>query len=474
MLQRNALSKILVVLFRVPTLHSLWVIAGPAIVLLGLSQGSGELWLLPKLHAKFGTQYSWIIFYGSLLQIPILFEAMRTVILTGENPLALLARISRPWAFFFLTIAIVTLGGAGGFILTVGDSLWRLFGWPNNQMLDPMMSKKLWSLACACAFALPIWLKLKHIERYLEIVVGTCAALSILLFLTVICVRLEFLIALPKFMLSSLVPHGLSQLSDLSKGDLTTIVVGFTLMGLGGWYCLFFPVWGKNRGVGMSGVSKEPPFEGLALAEDSQENESRLKAWIKSSWLGSMAGLAGNAFTVMLTSFLAYKILFSSGREIGSEWDLVTQQASFFEPVLGTFAPIAFMLAVGAFFADTWLAVYASLSQLISETLRVSFRGLRNISEMRLFHRVFMVVSVASLFPMITPISPGSLLLKWVGLSMFLSMPVLCGLLYYLNYCIIPTIGPSFYRPTRFQKSVFLLSWIVYLLMSAGYIWLVI
>ena len=456
----------------VPRRTSPWVLLGPGIVLLGMSQGSGEIWLLPKLHAEHGLAFTWVILYGSLLQVPILVEAMRTTALTGESPLSVLARVSKPAATVCLLLTAFAMIGAAGFILTVGESLWRLAGWPNYTG-GPAAPKKLWAIIVALAFGIPVLLKRTNVQRYMEYVVGACSVASLGIFLAVLFLRGDVLDRVPVFVAALILPQGLLDIPSLSVQERTTVAVGFTYMGLGGWYCLFYPLWGRHRGVGIAGA---PAVEGngtappMAVAGNDAEDAKRIHDWIRSIWFGTTGAIAANGLTVCLTSLLAFGLLHQRGATIGSNWDIVTQQAAFFEPVFGTLAPTLFMVAVTAFFLDTWLATYGSLAQLLSETLPHLSQRLAQIGEGRLFRPVFVLLVGLSLSPLLGSLSPGALLLRWMGVVMFCSMPIIGAMLYYVNYRLLPRIGPEYYMPSRGAKGVLVATTIIYLVATVVYI----
>jgi hypothetical protein len=391
----------------VPTLTSVGALVGPAVVLLGMSQGSGELGLLPKLHAEHGLSYTWVIFYGSLFQLPILAEAMKTTVLTGENPPVLLARLNRGAAFACLLLALFAMIGATGFILTVGETVWRLLHWPgvNDQAIT---AKKIWAFVIALLFASPILFGRMQLQRYMEYVVGTCSAVSLLLFAGAFAVRPDLLSHVPGFLASLLVSSNLMQNFHLPPADLSVVAVGFTYMGLGGWYCLFYPLWGKNRGVGMAAASSRPDNSGnIFIAEEGAENQERLRRWTKAVWFSTAAALVVNAATVVLTSLLAYGLLYGANVHIGSNWDIVTEQARFFEPTIGALAPTVFMIAVSAFFIDAWIGTYGSLAQLATEVIRQVFQAVHLMSEKRTFRVAFASVLLVSLSPLVAALPPA-------------------------------------------------------------------
>lgn len=447
-----------------PAPPSPWVFIGPAILLLGMSQGSGELWLLPKLHAEHGLDFTWVILYGTLFQIPLLVEAMRVTALTGEGPLSILARYSKSAAVICLALTVLAMIGAAGFILTVGESIWRLVGWPNGAGDSP---KRLWAVLLALLFAIPVLRRRANLQRYMEVVVGACSLIAITLFIGALALRPAVLGQIPAFLSALLIPRNLG--TDLAGADRTTLAVGFTYMGLGGWYCLFYPLWGRNRRVGVA-AARSDEERGLHVAGSTATDAHNTRRWVRNIWLATVAALGANAVTVMLTSLLAFGLLHGRGITIGSNWDLLLRQSAFFEPVLGGAAAIVFLIAVIAFFSDTWLGTYVSLAQLLTDTTRSLGPRVHAVNRTRLFYIIFGFVFLLSLVPIIGPLSPGALLLKWMGVMMFCSMPIICIMLLVINYRILPRIGPSFYRPSPLAMGALLISTLVYSVATVLYL----
>ena len=81
-----------------------WKLAGPGAIMIGLAIGSGEMVLWPWITAKFGTQMMWAAALGVFLQLFINIEVGRWAVATGESAFTGLARISKFWVYFFVTL----------------------------------------------------------------------------------------------------------------------------------------------------------------------------------------------------------------------------------------------------------------------------------------------------------------------------------------------------------------------------------
>ena len=80
---------------------------GPGIVLVGLSIGSGEFVLWPKLTAEWGFALFWACWLGATMQFFINMEIERYTLATGESAVTGFVRLSRIWGPVFLLCGTV-------------------------------------------------------------------------------------------------------------------------------------------------------------------------------------------------------------------------------------------------------------------------------------------------------------------------------------------------------------------------------
>ncbi len=83
-----------------------WQLVGPGAVLVGLSVGAGELIIWPRMTAKFGAGMTWAALLGIFLQVWINIEIGRYTLATGESVYTGYARLSRGFAWVFLTLTV--------------------------------------------------------------------------------------------------------------------------------------------------------------------------------------------------------------------------------------------------------------------------------------------------------------------------------------------------------------------------------
>jgi len=75
---------------------------GPSVILVGLSIGSGEFVLWPRLTAEYGFVLFWACWVGVTLQFFLNMEIERWTLATGESAVVGFLRLSRWWGPIFL------------------------------------------------------------------------------------------------------------------------------------------------------------------------------------------------------------------------------------------------------------------------------------------------------------------------------------------------------------------------------------
>ena len=80
---------------------------GPSVILVGLSIGSGEFVLWPRLTVEWGFALFWACWTGVTLQFFLNMEIERWTLATGESAVIGFVRLSRFWAPAFLLCSTV-------------------------------------------------------------------------------------------------------------------------------------------------------------------------------------------------------------------------------------------------------------------------------------------------------------------------------------------------------------------------------
>lgn len=80
---------------------------GPSIILAGLALGSGEFILWPLITLKSGFVFFWACILAVVMQYFLNMEIMRWTLATGESAVAGFVRLSRSWAWIFLTLNVL-------------------------------------------------------------------------------------------------------------------------------------------------------------------------------------------------------------------------------------------------------------------------------------------------------------------------------------------------------------------------------
>jgi hypothetical protein len=103
-------------------------LVGPSIILAGLALGSGEFIFWPYITYKSGFIFFWACMLGVITQFFINLEIERWTLATGESAVTGFCRLSRHWAWVFLTMNVVPWiwpGWATGASMLLS---WTMFG----------------------------------------------------------------------------------------------------------------------------------------------------------------------------------------------------------------------------------------------------------------------------------------------------------------------------------------------------------
>ena len=85
-----------------------WKIAGPGAILVGLSIGTGEIVIWPRIAAEYGGSMVWAAMVGIFIQLRVNFEVARWTIATGETVYTGYSRVWRGFAPLFILLTLVS------------------------------------------------------------------------------------------------------------------------------------------------------------------------------------------------------------------------------------------------------------------------------------------------------------------------------------------------------------------------------
>lgn len=351
---------------------------GPSVILAGLSIGSGELVLWPRLTAEFGFQVFWAAWIGVTLQFFLNLEITRWSLATGESAVTGFVRLSRvfgPTFFLCGTIPWIWPGWATGAATFVA--------WQTALPVTPLAVGGL----VLCGLVLSVG----------PVVYRTLELLQLVLVSTIFV----FLGALAWLVVGaddvSALAQGALQVGSVPDGiDLPLFLGALAFAGAGGTVNLAQSNYVKDKGYGMGRFAGRitSPFTGReeAVSEigtvfpGSEEDLARWRVWWRranaehflSFWVLCVGSLA-------LLCLLAHALL-PPGAPVSRDLGFIADQAAALEARLGGWARTVFLAAGVAVMLSTELALLDAVSRVAADLLRAGpLRGSARWSASRLY-----------------------------------------------------------------------------------------
>jgi hypothetical protein len=217
------------------------------------------------------------------------------------------------------------------------------------------------------------------------------------------------------------------------------------------------PLTGKKELVGLKGFR----------FEDTPENASRYRRWMRTLFIDNSIGVAGNLLTTVLLALLAFAILHPAGK-VPVGWRVAAEQGEFFGALWGPAARIVFLVIAGCFLADSWLAGVDAVSRVHGEMLwthstRARGKGLRYWYYFFLAAMVVVTWTMLFLFP-----KEPDQVLAFTGVLSLFAVAIYSVALWLLNTVHLPKHFPPWTRPGPLQRAL-LGAVIVFYLAAAVY-----
>jgi hypothetical protein len=145
----------------------------------------------------------------------------------------------------------------------------------------------------------------------------------------------------------------------------------------------------------------------------------------------------------------------------------LSEQARFFEPLLGGLAVPVFILVGLAFLLDTWVGFVPLMAKGMQEGLQASVPSTRQYGEERLYQAFVLLLAIQTVLTALFT-APGNLI-RLAAITLNLTHPVVIALLLYTNYYYLPKrYGLAEIRPKRGAQ---VLLWIALVAYSALALW---
>jgi Mn2+/Fe2+ NRAMP family transporter len=458
---------------RLPKVGSLWLLLGPAFVWAATAQGSGELIWWPYLVARYGGAFLSLLLPAAMIQFFVNKEISRYTALTGQGIWKGFVGLSKWYAWPLFLLCFVNFLWFGGYASAGGSSLFEVLRFPMG--VSERMGSLFWAYILVAVFTIGLLFSktvYKFIERVMKVVTGiTIAGLLV----SVILVGskeswIGFLGFLTNF-------SRLGEGVDWTDFDYSKLITALVFAGMGGFLNLMYSYWMKDKGVGMAKYGK--PISGLlakkGLVEeelklglkDEKENKKRWRGWL--GYLNVDSGLAVviNAATIVMTSFLAYVLLWPE-RNYPDGWSITVAQSAFFESSFGVIGRVVFLMVAAAFLVDTWLALADGVSRQFADfTVSVSKRAKKK--GMRWWYYFWLVFLIGVTVVTMPLAQPGALMMMVGVISMF-AFVFYIPALWYLNYVKLPKENPAFTKPAVTSGLLLGLAWLLYTGLAGWYI----
>jgi len=363
---------------------SLRAMLGPSVILAGLSIGSGELVLWPRLVADHGFAIFWAACAGVTLQFFLNLEIERWTLATGESAVTGLLRLGRVWGPVFLVCATVPWVWPGWATGAAEIVTWQLGTTPSaaSGLARPLAVAGL----VGCGLVLT-WSPVVY--RVLE-------ALQIVLVASIFLLLggLAILVVEPADVLA--LAAGATRLFHVPDDVSLPLFLGaLAFAGAGGSVNLAQSNYVKDKGYGMGRYAGRitSPFTGREEAvsevgvaiEGSAGDLARWRIW----WRRANAEHFFSFFVLCLTSLallcLISQALLPAAGAISKDFGFLADQAATLEQRFGPLARHAFLAAAVAILLSTELALLDAVARVSADVLATEAlrRGARwNVSRL--------------------------------------------------------------------------------------------
>lgn len=414
---------------------------GPSVILVGLSIGSGEFVLWPRITAEWGFALFWACWVGLTLQFFINMEIERYTLATGESAVLGFVRLSRWWLPVFLVCSTLP---------------WAWPGWATGAavMLQvetglPVLPVSIAGLV-VCGLVLSIGPVVYRTVEAIQLVLVAVIFVA-LVSVALLVVRGETLMALGAGALRmGFVPEGV---------HLPMLLGALAFAGAGGSVNLAQSNYIKDKGYGMgryigritsplTGRVESTPDIGRVF-EPSEENLARFRVW----WRRTNVEHFFSFYVLALLSLALFCLVAASllpvGGEVPPDFEFLTAEAGALETRFGAWARVTFVVIGVAVLFSTELAVLDAVARVASDLLHAGLRLYfgREVSLARLYFAVVWSMIAFGVAVLLAGFSqPLALIVLSAGLNAVV-MFLYSGLLLWMNLRTFH--GPLRPRPLR-------------------------
>lgn len=339
-------------------------LAGPSVLLLGLSLGSGEVVFWPFVAAKWGFGMFWAAMVGIVTQYFLNMEIERYTLATGETAVTGFARLWKHWSWIFLLCTAIP---------------WMWPGWATGAgtVLSWMVGGNvtLWAVLGLVAVGLALTLGpvvYNTVEKLQYVMVGL-----ILVVMTVATILFFKLDTLGKFV------AGAVNFGHLEPGvDMAFLLGAIAYAGAGGAMNLAQSNFIRDKGYGMcryvgrivspiTGQEEAIPSTGFFFPQ-TEENMRKWRAWWKAANVEHLITfLLLGALSIVLISFIAHNTVF--GQEVTNDLNFIRMEGEVLAERLGSWMRYAFYLMVFAALFTTELGILDGATRVMTDIIKVNW-----------------------------------------------------------------------------------------------------
>ena len=350
---------------------------GPSVILVGLSIGSGEFVLWPRLTAEWGFALFWACWIGVTLQFFLNMEIERWSLATGESAVVGFARLHAAFVPIFLVCATVP---------------WIWPGWATGAatLLHWELPLPITATAIASLVLCGVILSVGPVVYRTVEAIQLCLVVLILVLATGLAlavVRIEDLQALWR---------GALQIGHVPEGVHLPMLLGaLAFAGAGGSVNLAQSNYIKDKGYGMGALVGRitSPFTGRdeAVSEvgtvfvEDEANLARWKVWWRRTNLEHFTSFYLLALLSLALFCLLASALLEDGSPVAEGFGFIRDEAAAIEARFGVGARRLFLFVGVAVLFSTELALLDAVSRVAADLLAIGpFRD-RGVSVSRLY-----------------------------------------------------------------------------------------
>jgi hypothetical protein len=409
---------------------------GPSVILAGLSIGSGEFVLWPRLTAEFGFALFWACWVGVTLQFSLNMEIERYSLATGESAVVGFFRLSRWLGPVFLVCSVVPWVWPGW---ATGAA--TLLSWEVALPVQPVAIAGLVLCGVVLSLGPVVYRTVERIQ--FALVAVTFAALVVLAFAIV---RGEHVSALLR---------GALQVGSVPSGVHLPLLLGaLAFAGAGGAVNLAQSNYIKDKGYGMgrwvgritspfTGREEAASDVGFAFAA-SEVSRAHWRLWWRRTNAEHFLGFFVPCLLSLALFALLAAALLPAGAPVAEGFGFIRDEALEIERRFGLLGRRLFHVTGIAVLLSTELALIDAISRVAADLLKLSFLRERAVTLSQLyFGMVWTLIGFGVLVLRLGIDQPLFLLILSAALNGIV-MFLYSGLLLWLNLrCFRGPLRPS-------------------------------